>query len=528
MYYGIDLGTTTTLVAEPIIKGSTFDAKALKIPQLGKQGNRIEKEILPSYAYFQEGKDPVVGTYAREAPDVSKTVRAIKRFMGRDIEPYIFDDKEYYPSDISSLYIEHAIREAILNDGDAKVNKLTVTVPASFTTKQRKDTVAAIQKAFERTGVKFDENVLISEPLAALLSYISYDIANGFNKVNIDSHPLILVYDIGGGTLDLTLVRLGWINSNNEKNLGNVDFKIEAVGRYNQVGGEDFDERIAEWLLDRLLEQHKELDIELTGFERVQVRHQLMMIAERRKIQFNDEYCEDEDPESSTEVVYLRGEEYKFEVTLNKKDMLKALEPLLGQHDGPKNCVSSIDKFLSKNSCNKDQIDHILCVGGMSRFLMLREALNHTYNTNILFSRTLADVAVAQGAAIYSYMKGRFSHTIQEPRADAYYVKTKDNFTKILGCSEESRTTPFSTVYDSDYIDLFIFAGEDCGGDVADSAIYPSLMFQEAAKIRLGCNYPKNTPLKITLSNSGDNKMPSYEIIVDGKTVHFSEMEVQI
>jgi len=86
MYYGIDLGTTTTLVAEPIVKGSSFDARALKISQLNKQGNQIEREILPSYAYFPEGTDPVVGTYAKEAPDVSKTVRAIKRFMGRDIE----------------------------------------------------------------------------------------------------------------------------------------------------------------------------------------------------------------------------------------------------------------------------------------------------------------------------------------------------------------------------------------------------------------------------------------------------------
>lgn len=344
--------------------------------------------------------------------------------------------------------------------------------------------------------------------------------------MNIDARPLILVYDIGGGTLDLTLVRLGWININNEKNLGNVEFKIEAVGRYNQVGGEDFDERIAEWLLDRLLEQHKDLDIELSWQERVQVRHQLLMIAERRKILFNEEYINDDDPESRTENVFVRGKEYQIDLTLCKKDMLKVLEPLLGQHDGPKNCVSCIDKFLSKNSRLKDQVDHILCVGGMSRFLMLREAINHTYNSNILFSDKLADVAVAQGAAIYSYMKGRFSHTIQEPRADAYYVKTVDDFTKIMGCSEDSRTTDFSTVYDSNYIDLFIFAGEDCKGDVADSSIYPSLMFQEATKIPLGSNYPKNTPMKITISNTGDNKMPSYEIIVDGKTVHFSEMEV--
>ena len=95
-----------------------------------------------------------------------------------------------------------------------------------------------------------------------------------------------------------------------------------------------------------------------------------------------------------------------------------------------------------------------------------------------------------------------------------------------MSWTEESRTTKFSTVYDSDYIDLFIFAGEDCKSDVADSSIYPSLMFQEATKIPLGSNYPRNTPIKITISNIGDNKMPSYEIIVDGKTVHFSEMEV--
>ena len=526
MYYGIDLGTTTTLVAEPVIKGSTFDARAIKIRQLGKQGNRIEKEILPSYAYFPEGKDPVVGTFAREAADVGKVVRAVKRFMGRDIEPFIFNGKEYYPSDISSLYIEHAIREGILKDENATINKLTVTVPASFTTKQRKDTVAAIQKAFERTGQKLDENVLISEPLAALLSYVSYDISNGFNKINIDERPLLLVYDIGGGTLDLTLVRLGWYEPRDGKNLGNVDFKIEAVGRYNQVGGEDFDELIAQWLHHRLLEQHEELDVELSWAERVQVRHQLMMIAERRKIQFNEEYSEDEDAESGMESVILRGKEYRFEVMLSKKDMSHALESLIGENDGPKNCVTCIEKFLSKHSKTKNDIDHVLCVGGMSRFLLLREAISHKYNSNILFSKTLADVAVAQGAAIYSYIKGRFGHTIQEPRSDAYYVRTSDNFTKILGCYEDVRSTEFTTVYDSDYIDLFIFAGEDCNGKVANPSIFPSLMFQEAAKIPLGSRYPKNTDLKINISNTGDNKMPTYEIVVDGKTVHFSEMEV--
>lgn len=526
MYYGIDLGTTTTLVAEPVIKGSTFTGKNLKIRQLNKQKTPIEKEILPSYAYFPDGEEPIVGTFAREvANEPEKVVRAIKRQIGRDVEPIIFNGKEYYPSDISSLYIEHAIREAILKTPDARLNKLTVTVPASFTTKQRKDTVAAIQKAFNNTGVALDENVLISEPLAALLSYISYDIEKGLNKVNLDSRPLILVYDIGGGTLDLTLVQLGWKSENEEKNLYNVNFNTKAVGRYNQVGGEDFDELIAEWLLHRFLEEFKELDIELTNNERSQIRHQLLMIAENLKVDFNEAYANDDEIQPSRQSLWIRGKEYTVEVLLDYKEMNKILEPLIGKNNGPKNCIACIDKFLSKYSTTS--VDYILCVGGMSNFLMLREAISKSLvSSTILFSKDLANVAVSQGAAIYTYMKARNSHVIREPRADAYYVKTINDFRKILGCHEDSRVTQFHTVYDSDYIDLFIFAGEESKSVVAEPAIYPSLMFQEAVKIPLGGRFPKDTPIQVSISNTGDNKMPSYEVTVAGKTVHFSEMEV--
>ncbi|ABK97793.1 Hsp70 family protein [Pelobacter propionicus] len=532
MYYGIDLGTTTTLIAEPDIKGSSYAARQLKIPQQDKAGNSIERDDLPSVAYFPGSEEPVVGMRAKEGVcgAVGKVVCAVKRLMGRDVQPFVFDGKSYDPSDISSLYIAHVLSQAVLLK-KGRVSKLTVTVPASFTTKQRKDTQKAIQKACERLKVKYDDNALISEPLAALLSYISYEIATSTIRIDIDKKPLVLVYDIGGGTLDLTLVRLQWKDQRGEKDLKNVDFRVQRVGRYNQVGGEDFDELIAEWLLETMLEQFPEMDIQLDRYERKAVKAQLMAIAEQRKIEFNKEYCSDWDHEPVVNTVEVRQVRYEVESTLTHSDVVRVLEPLIGEADTPKNCVTSIQKFLAKQGVTMAQVDHVLCVGGMSRFMPLKEALEKKYTpagekSKFIFNDSLADVAVAKGAAIYSYMKAEHTPPIQEPRADAYYAKTEKGFKKILGCIESENATLFTTVEAGDYLDLYVFAGEDCAAEYAEPRVLTSLMYQGGERIRFPHTFPKGTALEVKMAVENDNKVPRYEIKADGVAIHTNVMEI--
>ncbi|KEI46075.1 Hsp70 family protein, partial [Saccharopolyspora rectivirgula] len=215
---GIDLGTTNSVVA--VLEGGD----ATVIPNA--EGSRTT----PSVVAFSKNGELLVGQPAKNqaVTNVDRTIRSVKRHMGTDWKKKI-DDKEYTPQEISARVLMKLKRDAEAYLGE-EVTDAVITVPAYFDDSQRQTTKEAGQIA----GL----NVLriINEPTAAALAY-------GLDKG--EKEQTILVFDLGGGTFDVSLLEVGE---------GLVE--VRATSGDTHLGGDDWDERIVEWLVDKFKASH--------------------------------------------------------------------------------------------------------------------------------------------------------------------------------------------------------------------------------------------------------------------------------
>jgi molecular chaperone DnaK len=217
---GIDLGTTNSVVA--VLEGGepTVIANA--------EGGRTT----PSVVAFAKSGEPLVGEIAKRqaVTNVERTIRSVKRHMGTDWTVEI-DGKTYTPQEISARILQKLKRDAEAYLGE-QVTDAVITVPAYFNDAQRQ----ATKEAGDIAGL----NVLriINEPTAAALAY-------GLDKGKEDE--LILVFDLGGGTFDVSLLEVG-----KDAEDGFSTIQVRATSGDNHLGGDDWDQRIVDWLVDRV------------------------------------------------------------------------------------------------------------------------------------------------------------------------------------------------------------------------------------------------------------------------------------
>ena len=240
---GIDLGTTNSVVAameggEPII-----------IPNA--EGGRTT----PSVVAFTQNGERLVGQVAKRqaVTNPERTIMSIKRHMGTDYKKRI-DDKDYTPQEISAMILRKLKEEAENYLGET-VSKAVITVPAYFTDAQRQATKDA------GTIAGLEVLRIINEPTAASVAY-------GLDK---QEEQTVLVYDLGGGTFDVSILEL------DEGYIG-----VKATSGNNQLGGDDFDQRIMDYLV---AEFKKETGIDL-GKDRMAVQR-LKEAAEKAKIELS-------------------------------------------------------------------------------------------------------------------------------------------------------------------------------------------------------------------------------------------------
>ncbi|MFY9145930.1 MAG: Hsp70 family protein, partial [Bacillota bacterium] len=214
---GIDLGTTNSVVA--VIEGG----EATVIPNA--EGGRTT----PSVVGFSKTGERLVGQVAKRqaVTNPDRTVGSIKRQMGTNYKVTI-DDKEYTPQEISAMILQKLKADAEAYLGD-KVTKAVITVPAYFSDSQRTATRDA--------GVIAGLEVLriINEPTAAALAY-------GLDK---EEDQTILVFDLGGGTFDVSILELG-----------DGVFEVKATSGNNRLGGDDFDERLVNYMAEEFKKEH--------------------------------------------------------------------------------------------------------------------------------------------------------------------------------------------------------------------------------------------------------------------------------
>ncbi|MGL4861638.1 MAG: Hsp70 family protein [Cetobacterium sp.] len=426
---GIDLGTTNSVISFGNVNQRTkqLEAKIIPIKSLDEYGNLKSFDLLPSYVYFKENEAPQIGAAAKGMMSVqgSRVVKSIKSKMGDSVELNI-DKKNYSPVEISSMLLSFLAKKAqeVLRLKTLP-DDVVITVPASFNSDQREATIKAAEIAGFRTinedGTK--RNILLDEPRAALFDFIEKYNRNEIPDTNIDlqTPKNILVYDLGGGTLDVSLHEVYYNQTDNRVNI--QDF---AISRYTQIGGDSFDELLAIHL-KQLLEK-KGLNTEaLSNFDKNTLFMKLLKLAEDTKIDLNREILaeleynsptENELNEIQTEIISPNiwdnrgiGEEISLEKYeeivqgLLGKDLYfndyKSIDTI--DFEKNNNIIFPILDVLSKAEKkigSEIKIDAVLLNGGMTKFYPIKRRIENFFGFTPL---TLGDEdqSVARGAVYY-------------------------------------------------------------------------------------------------------------------------------
>jgi len=367
---GIDLGTTYSCVG--VFKDGQVEIIA------NEQGNRIT----PSYVAWSEG-ERLVGDSAKNQATINpeNTVFDIKRLIGRNFKdktvqsdkklfpfelidkkgkPYVEvvvngEKKHFAPEEISAMILQK-MRTTAENYLDKEVNYAVVTVPAYFNDAQRQ----ATKDAGTISGLKVER--IINEPTAAAIAY-------GLEKKGVEKN--ILVFDLGGGTFDVTLLTID-----------NGVFEVLATNGDTHLGGEDFDQRIMKYFMKMFKKKHH---VSMANDKRAMQK--LRREAERVKRALSTQ------PQARAEIEALY-DGIDFSESLTRARFEELNQDLFKKTLGP------VKKVLEDADLKKDEVDELVLVGGSTRIPKVRSILQDFFNGKKPNAGINPDEAVAYGAAV--------------------------------------------------------------------------------------------------------------------------------
>lgn len=350
MIVGIDLGTSTSEIA--VLKNG--------VPTLVREIAGSSHGFLPSVVALGTDGQLRVGEAATALLAVrpEASVAEVKRLMGTDARVNL-GGESFTPQEISALILRHLKKEAEAALGEP-VDRAVITVPAYFTALQRR----ATHDAGELAGLTVQR--LINEPTAAALAY-------GIERPNAEEK--VLVYDLGGGTFDVTVLELSE---------GVLDV-IASTGNAT-LGGKDFDERLMNFLAATC---KKATGVDLLAAPKTRAR--LRAAAKRAKEDLSN-------AESSLIVV----EEWEYDLT--RAAFEAQIEDLV------QSTAKQIDEALAQKRLKPQQIDTILMIGGSSRVPFVRTFVSHYFGDRPLRTEVHPDEAVALGAAVLGGIEGNAIH----------------------------------------------------------------------------------------------------------------------
>lgn len=343
---GIDLGTTNSVVA--VMEGGE------PVVVTNQEGSRLT----PSVVGFAKNGERLVGQLAKRqaVSNPEKTISSIKRHMGSDYKVKI-DDKQYTPQEISAMILQKLKADAEAYLGET-VTQAVITVPAYFTDSQRQ----ATKDAGAIAGL--DVLRIINEPTAAALAY-------GVDK---DEEGKVLVFDLGGGTFDVSILELG-----------DGVFEVKATSGNNHLGGDDFDQRIMDWMI---AEFKKDTGIDLSQDKMADQR--LKEAAEKAKIELSGVMS------TNINLPFITADATgpkHLDLTLTRAKF----EELT--HDLVEATIEPTRKALADSGLSVGEIDKILLVGGSSRIPAVQEAIKRVLGKEAT-KNVNPDECVAVGAAI--------------------------------------------------------------------------------------------------------------------------------
>src|SRR5690242_4414761 len=344
---GIDLGTTNSVVA--VLEGGEPTVIA----------NAEGARTTPSVVAFAKNGEVLVGEVAKRqaVTNVDRTIRSVKRHMGTDWKSQI-DDKSFTPQQISAFVLQKLKRDAEAYLGE-NVTDAVITVPAYFSDAQRQ----ATKEAGEIAGLNVSR--IVNEPTAAALAY-------GLDK---ESDQTILVFDLGGGTFDVSLLEIG-----------DGVVEVKATSGDTNLGGDDWDQR----LVDHLVKQFSQANgIDLSGDKIAMQR--IREAAEVAKIELSGQQS------TTVNLPYITGGPngaLHLDVNVSRAEFQRMTADLLDRCKGP------FHQAIKDAQIRVDQIDHVVLVGGSTRMPAVTELVRELTGGKEPNKGVNPDEVVAVGAAL--------------------------------------------------------------------------------------------------------------------------------
>lgn len=481
---GIDLGTTNSLIAYWTEEGPMI------IP------NSLGEHLTPSVVSIDDNGEILVGKIAKERqithPELSASV--FKRAMGSK-KTYKLGGKEFLPEELSALVLK-ALKEDAEHYLGIPISEAVVSVPAYFSDAQRK----ATKRAGELAGLKVDR--LVTEPTAAALAY-------GIH--NTDADTKILVFDLGGGTFDVSILEFF-----------DGIMEVRAVAGDNYLGGEDF----TEVLIDMFLKHH--------GLNKESLDENTYSLL-RKEAEFSKRsFSEDK---AATLKCAIHGEILSYDITAEEYE--KAVKGLLNRLKEP------VERALSDSQLKLNEIEAILMVGGANKLPLIRHFVSKLFG-KFAYVNINPDEVVALGAAVQAALMGKnaafkeiiltdvcpytLGTTVSVKKAYGHYES--GHFFPII---ERNTTIPVSkverlyTIYDNQkVINVEILQGES---RLSKDNIYlgelnvpvpPAASGEEAVDIRYTYDINGILEVEVTVVSTGAKR----SIIIEKNAGHMSKEEI--
>jgi molecular chaperone DnaK len=344
---GIDLGTTNSVVA--VMEGSS----PVVIPNA--EGSRTT----PSVVAFTKTGERLVGQLAKRQaitnPD--RTISSIKRHMGEGDYHVKIDGKDYTPQEISAMILQKLVNDASNYLGE-RVTKAVITVPAYFNDSQRQ----ATKDAGKIAGLEVLR--IINEPTAAALAY-------GLEK---KGNETILVWDLGGGTYDVSILEVG-----------DGVFEVKATNGDTRLGGDDYDQRIVDWLVDQF---RRDQGIDLSKDK--QAMQRLTEAAEKAKIELSSVV------QTGINLPFITADQEgpkHLDITLTRAKFEELTSDLTDR------CIAPFRNAISDAKLDISKIDEVIMVGGATRMPVIQELVRKLTGKEPNLTVN-PDEVVAIGAAI--------------------------------------------------------------------------------------------------------------------------------